>query len=58
MITKTATETQDLAIAKLNYKKLQKSKEIFSMSLHEILAAFGKCKLPDFGSFTFNGQRF
>ena len=58
MIAKTKHEKLELATAKTNFKKLQESKEIYSMALGEILSAFGKCKLPDFGSFTFNGQRF
>jgi hypothetical protein len=57
MITKTQHEKEELMLAKFNYKKLQKNKEVFTLSLHEILATFSKCKLPDWGSFKFNGQR-
>ena len=57
MVAKTEFEKAALRNAKSNFKSLKKHTEKYNASLNQLLTAFSVAKLPDWGSFTFNGQR-
>lgn len=54
---KTSQEKQQLIIAKSNFKELKKDPLKFKESLLQIMEAFNKASIPEWGSLVFNGKR-
>lgn len=57
MVKKTSTEKAQLRLAKTNYGKLKKDKDVFNLTLGEVLKEFYKSTLPNWGGFSFNHQK-